>query len=182
MKYLLLSLLLLATNCATPQNSVESDVANALALLGHQRDMAYPDTAPDFICRELRPISDVSVKNYLTANSHRYQAYAISAYFGRQDDLKLLPEEIYGKTLISDSLLEDIFLSTPKTDFWTLYREKVGVSGYRKAYLPLYNKDRSQFILYVEEGHYGANISGMLLQFARQGGKLEMKKVILSTT
>lgn len=182
MKYLLLSLLLLATNCATPQNSVERDVAHALALLDHQRDMACPDTSLDFICRELRPISDVSVKNYLIANSHRYKAYAISAYFGRQDDLKLLPEEIYGKTLISDSLLDAIFSRTPETDFWTLYREKVGVSGYRKAYLPLYNKDSTQFILYVEEGHYEANISGKLLQFVRQGGKLIMKKVILSTT
>lgn len=94
MKYLILSILFLVTNCATSQSSVETDVASALTLLNHQMEIAHPAVTLDYICRELRPITDTSVKNYLIANSHRFEAYTVSDYFGKQDQLKLLTDEV----------------------------------------------------------------------------------------
>lgn len=177
-KYFLILVLFLS--CApTKEYDIQDDIASVINDLGKNEKKEMPTMPLDFVGEEVLPINNLTIKNHLLSIKNSYPEFDIDGYFNIDKKESLNIEKNLNRTFFSVKKLDDIFSRTTKNNFWKTYEEEIGNSGFTILYLPIYNKDKTEFILYFEQGNFNLDVTQRLCLFKRKGNEVEMKKLIL---
>lgn len=164
---------------STKKYDIQDDIADVIEDLDKHRQKELPTKPLNFVCKEVLPIENWTIKNHLISIKDSYSEFDIDGYFNTDKKENLYIEKNLNKTFFPSKKLDDIFPRITKNNFWKIYEEEIGKSGFIKIYQPIYNKDKTEFILYFEEGDFDLDICERLCLFKRTGNKVEMKKLIL---
>jgi len=177
-----LSIVLCFLSCISiNQQDIENDIINVIETLDQYRNKEVAGKPLIYVCDEISQINNtLGIKEYLISKKDLYPDFDIDDYFNNQKEEKVFLQKIPNKKIFSAKILDDIYLKmTKREDFWELYEKNIGKSGYRKFYLPIYNKDRTEFLLYFEESNFKMGGTNRLCLFKRDGNKIILKDIFL---
>ncbi|TPD72265.1 hypothetical protein [Flavobacterium microcysteis] len=177
-----LSIILCFLSCISiNQQDIENDIAGVIDVFDQQRIKDSAGKPSVYVCDEILPIDNaLGIKEYLISKKDVYPDFNIDGYFNNQTQEKVFLQKIPNKKIFSAKTLNDIYLKmTKREDFWNLYEKSIGKSGYWKFYLPIYNKDRTEFFLYFEENDFKMGGANRLCLFKREGNTIILKDLFL---
>ncbi len=138
-----------------------------------------PNLKKPLLFDKVQKINDSIVINYLLSNSYKFNKYKIKKYFNDTSsnvnynlNCQAIDSEVFGK----------IQKELPMGNFWKKYNTIYGENDFIIFYEPIFNEEKTEFILYYEYFKYGLGNTSRLELYENIDRGAKLKKVILVST
>lgn len=138
-----------------------------------------PSLKKPLLFNKVQKINDSTVINYLLSNSHKFTKYSIKEYFNNSSSN--VNYDLNCQTIDSKKF-EKIQKELPMSNFWKKYNTIYGESDFIIFYEPIFNEQKTEFILYYKYFKYGLGDTSRLELYENTDGGTKLKKVLLTST
>jgi hypothetical protein len=168
--FILLTMLSLGTSCKQAKNLSDCEILN---LIFNDLKQNYHEDV--VFVNSLMKIASPVIKDYLLTDFKEANHYDFSNYFKSETELI---DCSFQFNAIKYSDLQDEIVAFE----WSNLKSDANVVKYLHVYKPVFNKDKTEFLLYYEVIYDDMTSVSHLNLFSFKEGKIELKKELLIST
>lgn len=127
---------------------------------------------------KISKINDIAITSYLMENSGKFNDYSFNNYFNNSShEINIILE-----CSTIDFKMFEVSRELEKNDFWEKYKSLYGNNDFIIYYEPIFNNDKTEFILCYERYIFKLGSYTSLEVYVFENGKSKLKKVLIKST